>query len=198
ASSTGQTMAMQASVGRDIERALPGARAVAISWHLLDWLHDGHDAQLVVAAVDAGTYYEANHERQANVPNLPLFRRLAEERGTAVISENLVALYGVGIGDVITLHATDAELRLKVIGVVEDYAAPRGLVLVHRDHYPTELHTGLVDIFDVYLPAGTSADEIGRARDALARSPLAAEHSLVPLTGGELRQHILGVIRRVY
>jgi putative ABC transport system permease protein len=198
ASATGQTMAMKEGVGRDIERYLPGARAVAISWRFVEWPHDGQDVQVIVAAVDAATYYEANHERQAAVPHLALFRRLADERGTAVVSENFAALYGVGTGDVITLQGADAPLRLEVIGAVEDYAAPRGLILVHRDHYPSELHTGLVDIFDVYLPAGAGAGAIGRARDSLAQSPLAAEHSLVPLTGAELRQHILDVIRRLY
>jgi putative ABC transport system permease protein len=197
-SATGQTMAMKESVGRDLAHDLPGTRVVPISWRFVEWPHDGQDVQVVVAAVDAGTYYEVNQDRHAAVPHLPLFRRLADERDTAVVSQNFSALYGVGVGDVITLQGADAPLRLKVIGAIEDYSAPRGLILVHRDHYPRELHTGLVDIFDIYLPPDSGTDAIEQARDSLARSPLAAEHSLVPLTGHEVRQHVLDVIRRVY
>jgi putative ABC transport system permease protein len=197
-SSTGQTMPMKETVARRIEQLIPGARVVPITWRSVEWPHDGQDVQIVVAAVDAGAYYAANQERGAAVPQLGLFRRLAEEPGTAVMSENLAALFGIKVGDAITVQGVAAPVRLEIIGAIEDYAAPRGLVLLHRDHYPREFDTKLVHIIDVYLPAGADAATIESARVTLAQSPLAAEHALVVLTGDEVRHNIIALIRRLY
>jgi putative ABC transport system permease protein len=197
-SATGQTTSMKEDVGRDIVKQFPKARVVPITWRFVEWPRDSEDIPVTVAAIDAATYYETSRERHPDLPHLALVRRLAEEPGTALISENFAALYHVSTGDVITVQAIGGPLSLRVLGAVEDYAAPRGLVLVHRDHYTRELNTQLVDIFDVYLPAGSDPATIERARDELAQSPLAAEHALVPLTGTEVRQHILEVIRKVY
>jgi putative ABC transport system permease protein len=197
-SSTGQTDSMKEEVGRDIVNQLPGARVVPISFHFPKWVDEGRDEVVTVAALDAATYYEASRERRGDLPHLPLVRRLAEEPNTAIASENFVALYHVKVGDVLTVQGTGGPLKLKVIGSIEDYAAPRGLLLVHRGHHPAQLDTKLVDIFDVYLPPGSDAAAVGRARDSLAKSPLAAEHALVPLTGAEVRKNIMDVVSRVY
>src|SRR5262249_34393934 len=90
---------------------------------------------------------------------------------------------------------------LKIIGSVEDYSAPRGLVLIERAHYAEEFragHTPPVNIYDVYLPAGTGAEGVERARETVARSELTAQHSLVALTGAEVREGIMGMIRKLY
>jgi putative ABC transport system permease protein len=197
-SATGQTMSMKEEVGGEIVKQIPGARVVPITWCLRRWEDDSHDEDVMIAAIDAATYYEASRERQKHLPNLPLVRRLAEEPGTTIVSENFATLNHVKVGDIITVKGVDAPVRLRVIGAVDDYANPRGLMLVHRGHYGEELDTKLVAIFDVYLPAGTDTATIEQARASLARSPLTAEHSLVPLTGTEVRQSIIDVIRRVY
>jgi putative ABC transport system permease protein len=188
-------MPMKVEVGRELARQFPGARAVAISWRYLKWQREPEDLMVQVAAVDAGAYYAANAERGSAVPNLPLFRRLAEEPGTALVSDNFAGLYHVAAGDVVTLRGPDGPIPLRVLGSVEDYVAPRGLILVQRDHYPEALNAGLVDVYDVYLPAGTDP---AAARDEVAQSPLQAQHALVPLTGAQVRQHVLDVVRRIY
>jgi putative ABC transport system permease protein len=197
-SATGQTVSMKEDVGRRIIEQIPGARLVPITWRFVEWPHDGEDVQVTVAAIDAATYYETSRERLPDQTQLPLVRRLAEEPGSALMSENFAALYHVAVGDVITVQGAGVPVRLHVIGAIEDYAAPRGLVLVHRAHCVREFDMKLVDVFDVYLPADSDAATIERARDALAQSPLAAEYALVPLTGAEVRQSIMGVIRRAY
>ncbi len=197
-SATGQTMSMPEGILDELAKELPGARLVPITWRFVEWPHGGDDLPTSVAALDAAAYYDANRERPSPRPDLDVFRRLAEERGTAVVSDNFAALYRVNVGDVLTLRGVDGLIRVEVIASVEDYAAPRGLILLHRDHYRRELNLTVVDLVDVYLPAGTDAAHVEAARAGLAQSSLAAEYALVPLTGGELREHILTMIRRVY
>lgn len=197
-SSTGQTMAMRNDVLHDLEKELPGSKLVPISWRYLEWPRLVDDLPLVVAAIDAAAYYAANHERGSSVPHLDLFRRLATERGTTIVSDNFAALYRVKVGDVVTLRGVDGPLPLQVIGSVEDYSAPRGLLYVHRDHYLREMNIRVVDVLDVYLSGHPDTVEVESARAKLAQSSVAAEYALVPMTGREVRQEILDMIRRIH
>lgn len=197
-SSTGQTMPMPESILAELQRELPGARLVPITWRYLEWPREVDDLPIVVAAVESAAYYEANRERGSKRTDLDLFRQLAAEPGTAIVSDNFAVLYRVNVGDVLTLRGYHGPLRLRVIGSVEDYAAPRGLILVHRGHVLRELNIDRVDIIDVYLPPGADADRVEEVRAALARSSLTAEHALVTLTGEEVRGHILAMVRRIY
>ena len=160
-SATGQTTPISPEAADEIMGQFPGARSVAISWRFLDSPEYG---DVTVAAVDMDGYCSANEERHAPIEHLPLLRRLVDEPDSTVVSENFAALHHVQTGDTITIQGTDRAVRLKVIGAVEDCSTPRGLIFIHRAHHTEEFGTKLIDILDVYLPTGSDAATVERAR----------------------------------
>jgi putative ABC transport system permease protein len=168
---------------------------VPISFRYLDWPQGQAQTVVLLEAIDARTYYAANHQRGNPVPGLDLYRRLGEEPATALISENFALLHHVGVGDFLTLPGTETAHRLQVIGILEDYAFPRGVIFIHRDHCLGDFNIRFIDIFDVYLPHPEQTED---ARDALEKSSLAAEHVLITVTGEEVREDTSRLIRRLY
>jgi putative ABC transport system permease protein len=192
-------MSMREDVRPDLEAALPtGSRTVAVSWSGSKWTRPREVVDIIVALVDADGYYEANRDRGWSVPKLELFHRLSQEPNTTVVSDNFADLNGVGIGDTITLPVQAGGLTLTVIGTVEDYAAPRGLLFLDRNRYKREFHAERVDIFDVYLPKGADAAAIAKARADLAQASVSADHSLVAITGADLRREVAAMIHRLH
>jgi putative ABC transport system permease protein len=194
-----KTMSMLEEVRPGLEEALPaGSRTVAVSWSGSEWTRPREVVDVFVALVDAEGYYEANRVRGWSVPKVELFHRLSQEPNTTVVSDNFADLNGVRVGDTITLPVQEGGLTLTVIGTVEDYAAPRGLIFLDRNRYKQEFHAERVDIFDVYLPEGADAAAITRARADLAQASVSAEHSLVAITGADLRSEVAKMIRRLH
>jgi putative ABC transport system permease protein len=197
-SSTGQILSMEDAVGGRLAEMVPGGRIVPIRFHYTSWQRDDGEELVVVVSVDAVGLHAANAERDAAGENLDLIRRLGEEPGTALVSENFSSLFRVKIGDNVTVQGERGPVSMRVIGTVEDYTNPRGIVAVHRDHFAGDFRTDQVDIFDVYLPPGAGAAEIERARESILQSALAAEYRLVTLTGPELRRNVADMLRRLY
>jgi putative ABC transport system permease protein len=193
-SASGQTLPMSDRVGNALMEMHPEIRAVPMRFRYLDWEHAGRTTRVLLTALDARAYYEANRDRQPPLPDLALYEALREP-GTAVVSENFAALYGVRQGDAIVLRGSDGPITLRVLGAVADYSCNRGTVLIDRERYRGQLDADLVDVFDVYLPAGNDSEAV---RQSLQRSSLAAEQSLSVLTHDELRGHILGMVGRLY
>ena len=194
-STSGQSTPMKDSLGQLVEQEFPGAQVVPISFRYLDWPQGQAQTLVLLEAFDARVYHAANLQRGAAVPGLDLYRRLSEEPGTVLVSENFALLHHVRVDDFITLPGLDTAHRLRIIGTVEDYSFPRGVIFLHRDHYLRDFNIRLVDIFDVYLPHPEKTEE---ARKTLQQSPLAAEHALFTLTGEELRDYTSGLIHRLY
>ncbi len=197
--SGGKTMSMREELRPDLEAALPpGSRTVAVSWSDSKWTRPKEVVDIIIALVDADTYFEANRDRGWSVPKLELFHRLSQEPNTTIVSDNFADLNGVHVGDTITLPVQAGGLTLTVIGSVEDYAAPRGLLFLDRNRYKTEFHAERVDIFDVYLPKGADAAAIAQARTDLAQASVSADHSLVAMTGADLRREVGKMIHRLH
>ncbi len=199
-SSGGKTMSMREEIRTDLEAALPpGSRTVAVSWSGSKWTRPHEVVDIIVALVDADGYYEANRDRGWSVPKLELFHRLSQEPNTTVVSDNFADLNHVSIGDTITLPVQAGGLTLTVIGTVEDYAAPRGLLFLDRNRYKREfINAERVDIFDVYLPQGADAAAVARARADLAQSSVSADNSLVAITNADLQREISKMIHRLH
>lgn len=191
---SGRTLPMDERVRDALHQALPSAEWVAMRFRHLDWQHRGRQGRILILALDADRYYRANADRQPPLRDLERYRQLCEP-GTALISENFASLYGVRTGDHITLPSACGPLDVEVRGTVADYSCPQGVVMVDRCQFLEPLNANLVDVFDVYLPAGTDAEQ---ARQQLQRTTLAASLSLCIVSKTELRQNILGMVERLY
>ena len=192
ASATGQTLPMAEAVGRRLEQAFPEIRVVPMRFRYLDWHQAGRHARVLLLAMDIDRYVAANENRR--LADLDFYRELRRP-GTALVSENFAALHQVRAGDPLTLPGADGPVTLRVIGTIADYSCNRGTVIVDRAHYRRQFGADLVDVFDVYLPPAADA---GAVRQRVQASPLAAEQALVVLTRGEVRDHILGMVGRLY
>jgi putative ABC transport system permease protein len=191
-SASGQTVPMFPGVGRLVKQAIPEAQIVPMSFRHLDLPHDGRTSRVLLFALDATAYVAANEQR--GLSDIEEFRRLCEPN-TALVSNNFAALYGVAPGDTIALPGATGPVSLHVVGTVDDFSCPGGEILIDRSPFVTSFHAEMVDVFDVYLPAGTDADAIAQR---LQQSPLAADQALCVLTKSQVRGHILGMVHRLY
>jgi putative ABC transport system permease protein len=189
---SGQNLPMAPGILRRLEEECPEAQVVPIRFRYLDWQRDGRATRVLLCAVDAERYCAANKDRSP--PDLDLYRRLSEP-GTALVSRNFAALYGIGTGDALTLPGTNGPVTLHVAGTVEDYTCSRGTVVVDRRQYRQPFDANLIDTFTLYLPAGA---DVERVRQRLQDSPLAAEQAFCLLTRPALRGHILGMVLGLY
>jgi putative ABC transport system permease protein len=193
-SASGRTLPMGWSVVLRLQEEFPDVRVVPMRFRHLDWRQDGHSARLLVVALDAAAYVAANEHRDPRLPDLGLYQKLSEP-GTVLVSDNFAALHGLGPGDLLTLPGTDGPVSLRILGTVADYSCHQGTVLVDRQQLRRHFDADLIDVLDIYLPAGTEA---GAVRRQMQQAPWATEHSLCLLTRGEVRSHILGMIGRLY
>src|SRR5262249_42280744 len=160
---------------------LPGARVVPMRFRYLDWRHEGRAVRVLLLALDAEAYHAANEHRRPPLPDAALYARL-KEPGTALVSENFAALYGVRAGDRLTFPGGDGPVTVNVLGSVADYSCGRGTLIVDRTQYRAAFNAYLIDVLDVYLPEGADAQV---ARERLRQQPWAAEQSLCILTREE-------------
>jgi putative ABC transport system permease protein len=191
---TGQNLPMGEGVRRRLEEACPEAQVVPIRFRYLDWQRAGQPTRILLCALDAERFCTANEGRAPLLPELDLFRRLCEP-GTALVSKNFAALYGIGAGDTIALPGAEGPVALRVLGAVEDYTCSRGTVLVDRRRYGQQFDAHLIDTLTVCLSPGA---DVERVRQRLQASPLAAEQAFCLLTRAELRRHILGMVLGLY
>ncbi len=193
-SASGRTLPMGWGVAARLGEEFPGLHVVPMRFRHLDWRQGGRSARVLLVALDAAGYVAANEHRPSPPADLELFRGLSEP-GTVLVSENFAALHHVGPGDTLTLPGTDGPVSLRVLGAVADYSCHQGTVLADRQQIRRHFDADLVDVLDVYLPAGADAEAV---RGRLRQSPWAAEQALCVLTRGEVRGHILGMVERLY
>lgn len=191
---TGQNLPMAPGILRRLEELCPEARVVPARFRYLDWQRRGRSTRVLLCALDAARYYAANKDRSPPLPDLDLYHRLSEP-GTALVSRNFAALYGIGPGEELTLPGADGPVTLRVAGTVEDYTCSRGTVVVDRRQYRQPFDANLIDTFTLYLPAGADVEGVRRR---LQDSPLAAEQSFCLLTRAALREHILSMVLGLY
>ncbi|HMF14478.1 MAG TPA: FtsX-like permease family protein, partial [Gemmataceae bacterium] len=199
-SGSGQSLEMGDDVRSHLERQFggdPGFRAVAICFRHRDWEKEHSEpVRLLVVPLDALGYYEANAERGYGGDHLELFRRLAEEPGGAVASQNFLDKHGKKVGDTITLPGTHGPVDVRILGAFVDYSWNMGTLFVDRAPHEDNFDTRFVDVYDCYLPVGKI--DVEAFRQQVQQSSWGAEHALFILTNGELQEHIRNMIRRLY
>ncbi|HZY87761.1 MAG TPA: FtsX-like permease family protein [Gemmataceae bacterium] len=191
---SGQNLPMAPGTLRRLEEVCPEAQVVPIRFRYLDWQRFARPSRVLLCAVDAERYYAANEGRSPPLPDLHLYRRLSEP-GTALVSRNFAALYGVRAGDPLTLPGAEGPVVLRVLGTVEDYTCSRGTVIVDRRQYSQQFDAHLIDSFTLYLPPGADVESV---RQRLQGSPLGTEQAFCVLTRDALRGHILGMVLGLY
>ncbi len=194
-SASGRTLAMGQDVIDQLQALVPEMQVVPMRFRYLDWQVHGKPTRVLVLALDAVAYHSANQQRQPPLAHLDLYRQLAEQPGTALVSENFAALHHIHPGDTLALPGLEGPVSLRVLGAVEDYSCNRGTVIVDREQNRRQLDCGLIDVLDVYLPPST---DIEATRALLLASPASLQRGLAVLTRRELRGHILGMVQRLY
>jgi putative ABC transport system permease protein len=194
-SASGRTVPMDDSVCTEIERTLPGAGVVPMRFHRVPWRYRGAVSNVRLFALDARRYVAMNTTRRPPLADLDLYKQLAEP-GTVLVSENFAALYGIDVGDSIELPGCNQTVRLRVIGKVVDFSNGRGTVLIDRSRYQTVFDVEGADVFAIGLPPGSA--DLGAARQQILRASWAAEHAVEVMTRPALREHILGMVGRLY
>jgi putative ABC transport system permease protein len=152
------------------------------------------DTQIFIAATPADRVYEIERRRQSKGNDARLFKEIGERRNAIIASENFAALYGVRTGDTITLTSPAGELKLLVAGTVVDYSWNHGSLVMNRRDYLEHFNDDKVDVFDVYLGAGS---DFLAAKDAILKK-YGAQYGLHALTRQELQERIDDMIERLY
>jgi putative ABC transport system permease protein len=187
-SSGGQNLPVDEDLGRKIA-VLPGVEAaLPARFRRVEF----RDRLVFLIALDADGFYHAGPHGQPS-PRRLTFDRLTEP-GTALMSENFAALYGVAEGDTIALRGPHGPVALRLVGTVVDYSWNRGVLIVDRGWYRDQFGDALVDVFDVFLAPGADAEAV---RETILRR-WGAENGLVVLTRAELRQRVAETIQRLY
>jgi putative ABC transport system permease protein len=194
-SPSGQNQPMPLDLRAKIQQTCPGTQALPVAFLNAPLQGHGPETTVLILALDAQVFHDANLERRPTLPGLALFATLAQEFGTAVVSNNFAQLHGLGPGAVVTVPGVNGPVTLRIIGTFEDYSWSRGTIFIHQDHYRQALDLKLADVFDLYLPPGLSAAD---ARQRLQQAPWAAEQAVFVLTREELLDHVSRLIQRLY
>jgi putative ABC transport system permease protein len=128
---------------------------VGVRFHLLDF----RDRLVFLLAADTDAFGPSQDRSLAR--NLGRYPRL-RQGGTALVSENFAALYGVRVGDRIQVRGPRGPLELEVLGTILDYTWNRGTILVDRTWYRRVFADPQVDILDVFLKPGADPEEVRR------------------------------------
>jgi putative ABC transport system permease protein len=198
-SGSGQSLEMDEEVRRHLDREFGQAadfRAVAICFRHLAWENGADPIDVLLVALDARDYYTANVERGYEGDHFELFRRLADEPGGVVASQNFLDKHGKRIGDMIQLAGARGPVELRIVGAFVDYSWNMGTLFVDRAPHVADFNTRFVDVYDCYL--STAGPNKEAFREQVQKSSWGAEHTLYVLTREELYEHIRNMIRRLY
>ena len=173
---------------RDKLMSLPEVEtAVGVRFHILDF----RERIIFMLAIDTDSF--AADSTRSIARNLGRYPRL-RDGGTALVSENFAALYGVHPGDHITIRGRDGLLTLEVLGTMVDYTWNRGTILVDRAWFNKVFGDDLVDIWDVYLRPGADAAAVCQQID----HKWGRQEALYPATRKHMHKSVEEGIDRIY
>ncbi len=196
-----QSRPLPAEAGRKVIDRLPaGSKKVGMVYRYPEWGIPGRgggedDTIIFLTLIDARAHYEANAGREPDATR-ERWRRLADETGTALVSENFALMHNIKVGDSIRLESKGREYW-RVIGTVVDYNWIRGSVWIDRLANREAFNADEVNAWEVYLP-DEQRGEAARLRDELQRSELGARYNLTTLTREEIRDTYMRMINQVY
>ena len=170
-------------------RQVPGVAAVLpVRMHFLEFR--GRIAMLIALDADAFQSVKDKNPLARNLEKYPELRR----PGTALVSYNFAALYGVKKGDRIALDGLDGPLEVEIVGEVLDYTWNRGTILVNRQWYREQFRDHQVNICDVYMTNTAHGSDV----KAAIRDKLDAKEGVYVRSRAEVRSAVSLGLRRVY
>jgi len=186
----GQSLPMDLGLADDIKK-LPGIETVLPNrFRKVPY----RDTQIFVTAAVADQVYSVEKRRISKGDDVDLYKIISTQPDSVIASDNFAALYGVHIGDTITLTSPDGELKLHVAGTMIDYSWNHGSLIMNRPDYLRHFQDPMVDVFDVYLKDGT---DFLAAKEAILKK-FGAQYGLHALTRMELQERIDDMIERLY
>jgi putative ABC transport system permease protein len=107
-----------------------------------------------------------------------------------MVSRNFVQRFGLDTGDDLTLATPEGELTLRIVGVVNDLAAPNGTVFIDRALYKRVWKDPLLTAFAVQVAPNVTPDELRIRID----ERLGASKGILAVTTAGVRQQLREVL----
>jgi putative ABC transport system permease protein len=152
---------------------------------------DFRKQMVFLLALDADAFARS-HSDQALARSLARFPRLREP-GTALVSENFAALFGVKVGDHLSIPGPSGPMDLEVVGTAVDYSWPRGTIIVDRRWFRKSFADTQVDVFDVFLRNPADADAMKQKLEEWGR-----KDAVVVQTRAEARRQLADTLQQIY
>jgi len=176
---------LDAALAAEVARAPGVAHVVGVRFRHLAW----RDTKLLVWGFDIPEFRRMSHVTLRGSDREEAFAAV-EQGGACIVSENLMRLFGVAVGDVIELPGARRNVPFKVVASFVDYSWPRGAVAVSRTFMVDELDDPLVDEFSVKLVPGADADAATRAIVA----NLGPERDVVVMSARQLQDAVRSLL----
>ena len=106
-----------------------------------------------------------------------------------MVSDNFAELQRLAIGDLLEIPAPHGVVKLPIVGIVLDYSDQQGTILMDRSVFVRYWRDDFVNVFRVYLAAGSDASDVKRR--ILER--YAGERQVFVLTNSEVRDYIIRI-----
>ena len=131
----------------------------------------GHEIALRASGL-AAPFLSSDEDRYRFLQGSPREALLRLVEGTGVlVSENLARRFGLHLGQHVTLPTPDGEWAAEIAGVVVDFSAPSGSVIIGRSAYLLRWRDESVDGFFVDVDPGADAEVVRRRLEAALEGP---------------------------
>ena len=163
-----QVQPLAEELGRDIEKVpgvLMGPKRGAYGIRFIHFRYEGK--QLGLKAYDEPNPAENNfvfdlQDRPAAEATFELFH---SKDLTAFVSENFVLHFGKKTGEIIEIDTPTGRQRIRIAGVIIDFASPEGVLYMDREKYKTIWKDSLVDGFGLKAAKGVDPADLRKAID---------------------------------
>jgi putative ABC transport system permease protein len=109
---------------------------------------------------------------------------------TAMISQNLALRFGHETGGTLELDTPSGRVRLRIVGVLVDYASPEGVIYLDRELYKRLWRDPLVNAFGLKLAPGA---ELAQVRSEIDRR-FGRARNVTVISNAELRKEMVRVV----
>jgi putative ABC transport system permease protein len=113
---------------------------------------------------------------------------------TVLVSENFEMHYGLKTGDTLNLATPSGSQKFKIVGVMTDFASPRGVLYMDRKYFREYWKDPLVSFFAVSIKKGYALENIRREIE----SRLGQENNLIAISNRDLREQLMGSIEHSF
>jgi putative ABC transport system permease protein len=114
---------------------------------------------ILIISIEMEQFYRRARQIVVEGDDGVIRRRISSEPVIA-ISDNFARLYGVRVGDSVTLQTASGPGNFPVVGIVQDYSSDKGSVFIDRDQYIKNWKDEGVDVFDLMIDAKESPDVV--------------------------------------